>query len=114
MPISPNCSLSSLDDIDAKSIDIDPFDESKRFFVVKKHDKIFTYRNICPHTYAPLNWQGDDFLSLDKEHIQCSMHGAMFRIEDGLCIAGPCINQYLEPVPFEIVDEEIVLNIGPI
>ena len=107
----PSCNLSFLDDIDAKSIDIDPSDDSKRFFIVKRHNEIFAYRNVCPHTRAPLNWQADNFLSLGKDYIQCSLHGAMFRIEDGFCVAGPCARRYLTSVPFEIIDGDIILRV---
>ena len=111
MSVQASCNLSSLGDIDAKSIDIDPTDDSKRFFIVKRHNEIFAYRNVCPHTRAPLNWQADNFLSLDKNYIQCSLHGAIFRIEDGYCVAGPCARQRLTSVSFEIVDGNILLHV---
>lgn len=67
-------------------------------FAVHKEGYVYAYINRCPHTGAPLDWQPHMFLSPDGMHIQCSMHGARFRIEDGLCIAGPCAGRSLKKV----------------
>ena len=67
-------------------------------FAVKKCGKVFAYLNSCPHTGAPLNWQENQFLDLSKTHILCSIHGARFRIENGLCIEGPCKGQMLKRI----------------
>ncbi len=69
-------------------------------FAVKKDDQIFLYRNRCPHLGTPLEWQEDRFLDADGALIQCSTHGALFQIEDGHCLAGPCKGKYLEAIPF--------------
>lgn len=70
-------------------------------FVVKKGDRLFAYTNHCPHTGAPLDWVPDQFLNLDRSYIQCAMHGALFEIETGLCVYGPCINRRLESLPLD-------------
>jgi nitrite reductase/ring-hydroxylating ferredoxin subunit len=31
--------------------------------------------------------------------IQCALHGALFRIEDGYCLYGPCQGASLHPLP---------------
>lgn len=69
-------------------------------FAVKKDDQIFLYRNRCPHLGTPLEWQEDRFLDADGALIQCSTHGALFQIEDGHCLVGPCKGKYLEAIPF--------------
>ncbi len=73
-------------------------------FLVRKHDQLYLYRNICPHLGTPLNWEEDRFLDPDGALIQCSTHGALFRIGDGLCLAGPCRGAHLLAVPFAVVD----------
>jgi len=78
-------------------------------FVVKKRERIFVYRNRCPHLGLPLNWMPDKFLDLDAELIQCSAHGARFRIDTGQCVAGPCVGQQLESLPFMEVEGQIWL-----
>lgn len=76
-------------------------------FIIRRGEHIYGYYNRCPHTGAPLNWQADQFLDLSGSYIQCSGHDAMFRIEDGHCLTGPCHGQSLSPVLLTIVDEHI-------
>jgi nitrite reductase/ring-hydroxylating ferredoxin subunit len=71
-------------------------------FVVHKRGHYFGYINSCPHTGAPLEWMPDQFLSLDGDHIQCSLHGARFTIDQGRCIQGPCLGQGLSPVEITV------------
>ena len=54
-----------------------------------------TYRNLCPHSGGPLARPGEVPLSRDRAHLVCAGHGALFRISDGLCIAGPCKGEHL-------------------
>lgn len=68
--------------------------------------QVYCYKNECPHTLANLNWQKDIFLNLEKTHIQCSMHGALFRIEDGLCVWGPCKGMRLQAQTTLDLDDE--------
>ncbi len=103
------CSVSALEDPGSIAIDLHPDDESKRFFVVKHNDALYAYRNICPHVGAPLNWQSSSFLNRDKDFIQCSLHGALFKINSGQCVAGPCRGSNLMPVSIEIKDGDILL-----
>lgn len=67
-------------------------------FLLKQQDHIRAYLNNCPHLGIPLNWQPDEFLSIDGTHIQCSTHGALFTLDDGHCITGPCTGQALTPL----------------
>jgi nitrite reductase/ring-hydroxylating ferredoxin subunit len=57
-----------------------------------------------------LNWMPDQFLDLEGRYIQCATHGALFRFEDGLCLAGPCPGKRLEPVPFNLVGSKIYIT----
>ncbi|HDY84607.1 hypothetical protein LCGC14_1038450 [marine sediment metagenome] len=84
-------------------------------FLVRQDDKVQAYQNHCPHLGIPLNWQPDQFLSLEGLHIQCSTHGALFNVDDGHCIVGPCVGQNLITLPIEHRDDEIWLALtGPI
>jgi len=62
------------------------------------------YLNACPHIGVPLDWAPGRFLSSDASRIVCSMHGAEFAIETGLCTKGPCLGDCLEAVMIEIRD----------
>ncbi|MGH8528513.1 MAG: Rieske (2Fe-2S) protein [Nevskiales bacterium] len=70
--------------------------------VLRRGDQVFGYLNRCPHTGGPLDWVPGQFLSADQGLIQCSTHGAQFRIEDGYCVAGPCAGASLTPVPIRV------------
>lgn len=79
-------------------------------FAVKKNNRIYVYENTCPHLGIQLEWVPDEFLDIDATMIQCSSHGALFKIEDGECVAGPCTGQSLIPVSFIIEDGQVVIK----
>ena len=68
---------------------------------LKQESKIFLYVNRCPHLGIPLEWKADQFLNHDNTLIQCNTHGALFLIDTGECISGPCSGDHLEPIDFE-------------
>jgi nitrite reductase/ring-hydroxylating ferredoxin subunit len=78
-------------------------------FAIRRGTEVFVYVNSCPHIGVPLDWAPDRFLSTDGTRIVCSTHGAEFQIETGLCIAGPCLGDRLEPVMIEIKDGVILV-----
>ncbi len=84
--------------------------EGRKLVVVRRRGKLHVYHNSCPHRSIPLEWMPDQFLDHDKHFIQCATHGALFRIEDGECIAGPCVGDRLEPVSFLLEAGHIVLQ----
>lgn len=74
-------------------------------FAVKNLDgEVFLYANSCPHLGVELNWVADQFLDGEGALIQCATHGALFLINSGHCVAGPCLGEYLRPIPFTIRD----------
>ncbi|MBM09873.1 MAG: (2Fe-2S)-binding protein [Magnetovibrio sp.] len=79
--------------------------------VVRKKTKIFVYKNSCPHIGTPLDIKAGQFLTLDKSRIICSTHGALFRIEDGYCVSGPCAGSSLLALSAMIYDDEIFINL---
>ena len=70
--------------------------------VVRRQRNVYAYINHCPHTGSPLDWVPGQFLSIDKQHIQCATHDALFRIDDGLCVSGPCNGQSLQAISLEV------------
>lgn len=83
-----------------------------RGFVVRKGDDVYAYQNVCAHVGHPLNWTPDSFLTRDKDAIICASHGAMYEIESGKCVAGPCTGRSLRQVSLEIRDGVIYVT-GP-
>ena len=82
----------------------------EKYFAVKKQNKIYVYQNSCPHIGVALEWVEDQFLDSSHTMIQCANHGALFVIESGTCVAGPCTGQKLTAVKFDVVNGFICLN----
>jgi nitrite reductase/ring-hydroxylating ferredoxin subunit len=77
---------------------------------VRRQGRLYLYRNRCPHRGIALEWQPDRFLDDSGSLIQCATHGALFLIENGECVSGPCPGQSLQPVAFEERDGEVWLT----
>jgi len=77
---------------------------------IRRGDDVYVYVNSCPHLGTPLDFTPGRFLSLDKTHIVCATHGALFRIGDGYCVSGPCAGKSLQTAPFKIHDGFILLS----
>jgi nitrite reductase/ring-hydroxylating ferredoxin subunit len=92
------CRLDDLPDGDARGFPAPPGD-FVGLFAVRRGETVRVFRNSCPHLGVPLDWAPDEFLDATGTLIQCATHGAQFRIDDGVCIKGPCIGEALEPVP---------------
>jgi len=88
----------------SKGIEVDNF----YMFAVKKDSEIFLYWNRCPHLGTPLEWEEDRFLDPDGALIICSTHGALFEIDGGRCLAGPCKGKHLQAIPF-VLDEGMIM-----
>jgi naringenin degradation protein FdeD len=96
------CPLEELEDGAARGFVIGAGTERYEIFVYREGERLWGYRNECPHVGTPLDMAEDDFLSLDGSHFLCHTHGATFRIEDGFCIAGPCKGESLKPVALRL------------
>lgn len=62
---------------------------------------LVAYRNACPHMGIELDWDAGRLLSRSRRYLRCSAHGALFRLDDGYCIAGPCKGEALKPIPID-------------
>ena len=96
------CRFEELDDPGSRGAAVTIAGQLQDIFVVRRGSNVYAYLNSCPHTGAPLDWTPDRFLDLDGAHIQCAMHAALFRIDDGRCIAGPCNGDRLTPVTVRV------------
>ena len=82
----------------------------KRFhgFVVRRGEAVFGYVDRCTHQGLPLAQQLDRYLTPDGGLIACSWHGAVFTVEEGTCVGGPCLGARLAPWPVTMRDGRIV------
>lgn len=103
------CALGDLADPGSRGFSLETSAGQLELFVVRCGDGVYAYRNNCPHTGAPLDWMPDRFLDLDGELIQCAMHGALFRIETGECLYGPCRGASLEPLSVAVREGQVYL-----
>jgi len=102
--------LCNIDDIaEGGSIGVAPDLRGRdRVLLVRQGQAVHGYINNCPHyDRAPLGWKKDAFLNGDQTRIMCAAHGALFRIEDGICELGPCMGQRLTPVDLIIREGRI-------
>ena len=61
------------------------------------------YRNVCPHMGVELDWEPRRLISADGRYLRCTVHGAVFRRADGLCVWGPCEGKRLAANGHDIV-----------
>jgi nitrite reductase/ring-hydroxylating ferredoxin subunit len=81
-----------------------------RGFVVRVPDGVRAYVNRCAHLPNRLNYLPDEFLNHERTLIQCSMHGAVFEKETGLCVAGPCFGRSLVALPVRVLADCVWLD----
>ena len=104
--------LADIDDPGCREFTIGDGDWPFRGFVVRQGDSVHAYQNFCVHAGHPLNWKPDGFLTKDKDAIICSSHGAMFSIDGGECIGGPCRGKALVSVTADVRDGMVYVR-GP-
>lgn len=100
------CKLSDIEDPGARAFELG----DRAIFVVRQNDTLRAYVNSCPHRGVRLEWQPNQFLDYEKQYIQCSTHGALFKIDTGECVVGPCNGQKLQPVECNVIDGYIKVN----
>lgn len=102
------CNLEDLNETQAFGANINGVE----YFVVKDPEdmQLKAYRNACPHLGIPLEVMPHDFLDPQHEYIVCANHGALFQIKDGLCVGGPCKNQFLKSVACDVQGEEVFIK----
>jgi nitrite reductase/ring-hydroxylating ferredoxin subunit len=106
------CPLHELADPGAKGFIMGGGDWPLRGFVVRRGATVRAYVNHCPHAGFALNWQPDQFLAPDTPLILCVMHGALFEMESGVCVSGPCAGKALRPLPVRVERGYVMLEEG--
>lgn len=92
----PLCRTDEIADPGSRGFSLQLAGETLELLVVKREGQAYAYRNRCPHTGVNLEWRADQFLDLTESYIQCATHGALFRVDDGFCLRGPCAGQSLQ------------------
>ena len=89
------CSSATLEEGQSRGLKIDGLS----LLAIRRQGLVYLYENRCPHRGVPLEWLPDQFLDHSGSLIQCATHGALFLIENGGCVAGPCAGQSLHALP---------------
>ncbi len=84
--------------------------EGRNLLLVRHQGELYLYDNLCPHAQENLDPMGGSVSSDSGDLIHCQHHGAEFLVKTGECVSGPCLGEYLTPVPFTAVGGHIYLD----
>jgi naringenin degradation protein FdeD len=104
------CRLDEIEDGGSQRFTAEIDGQPTAVLAVRQSDRVFAFVNSCPHIGAPLDFLPGKFLNAEGTHIQCANHGALFRIDDGQCISGPCAGDSLTPVKTTVNDGFVRLH----
>ena len=99
------CALDEIPDPGAVGIELD---NGGDILIARLGATLSAYVNECPHQGTPLETFPNRFLTRDKQHLLCSPHGARFRIDNGICVRGPCKGEALRPIRIKISGGKVV------
>lgn len=102
------CALADIADPGARGFSFRDGDALFGGFVVRQGGAAFGYIDRCPHAGWPLSMSPDQYLTLKGDRILCAGHGALFTLDEGLCIGGPCGGRRLSPWPVAVVGGAVV------
>ena len=102
------CPLDDIPDPGSRAFHVRALDKLFLGFVVRRGEALMGYVDSCPHTGQPLGGPTGRHVTRENDLILCTGHGALFRIEDGVCTSGPCEGQRLEEWAVVIVDGAVV------
>ncbi len=78
-------------------------------FILRKDQAVVAYLNRCAHLPMEMDWNPSEFFDEDFNHIICATHYAVYEIETGNCLRGPCPKgAKLIPLAIKVVEEEII------
>jgi nitrite reductase/ring-hydroxylating ferredoxin subunit len=77
-------------------------------FVVRHAGTVRGFVDSCPHAGWALAAFDDRYFTRDGRHLLCTGHAALFRPDDGVCVAGPCTGDRLAPWAVAVLGGEIV------
>jgi nitrite reductase/ring-hydroxylating ferredoxin subunit len=102
------CALSEIADPGAKGFAFRQGEALFMGFVVRRDGEVFGYIDRCPHAGSPLEGFDGRYLTRSGDLILCSAHAALFRLGDGVCVAGPSAGMRLAPWPVMIAEDAVV------
>lgn len=107
----PLCSSDGIEEGGSAGFTLETGNGPIRLMVIRKQGALHVYVNSCPHRRLPLDFHPGRFLTEDGGHILCTNHIALFRIDDGICVDGPCRGQALERIPCRVQDGVLYVSV---
>lgn len=104
------CGLDDIEEHGSAGFTAEVNGEMQRLMVIRFDGQVYVYINECPHIHSPLDFNPGQFLNYDKNMIMCATHGALFNIDDGVCVHGPCLGKHLKPVKCRVHDESVWID----
>jgi len=104
------CGLEEIEDGDARGFAVEGPGFAQRIVVARRGEAVYGYVNSCPHALSRLDYTPGSFLDRESGHLYCAVHGAHFRIEDGVCVEGPCMGETLPPARIVLADGRVCLD----
>lgn len=105
--------LADLPDDGAVPFTVGEGDWPLRGVLVRRAGEVRAYLNHCPHAGHRLDFPPGKFTTPDGSWLRCASHGALFRFEDGECVAGPCAGHHLKPLQVVVQDGVVMLAETP-
>lgn len=81
--------------------------------LMRSGDAITAFANRCAHFGTPLAARQEQLIYQPHQHLQCNVHYARYRWQDGVCDQGECAGEALIPVPLHI-DTAGCIRIGTV
>ena len=104
------CCITDIEDGKARQFEFRSGPEIFPIFLQRRGNDVFAYYNSCPHAGSPLNMKENVFMERSGTYLMCHTHGALFTLEEGLCVGGPCVGQSLQKIAISLKDGMIYLE----
>lgn len=95
------CGIDELETLDVRTVRIENDVTGPREALVYRDEggEVRCFVNRCRHLPISLDAGSREFLDRKRRHLVCNTHGAMYRLDDGVCERGPCEGERLEELP---------------
>jgi nitrite reductase/ring-hydroxylating ferredoxin subunit len=103
------CGLGDIANGGAIAVHVDSSTGGFDLILTRAGDRVVAFHNECPHAGRRLDYAPGKFL-IEKDTLICAAHGAVFGIESGHCLGGPCRGSGLRSVPVEVIDGYVCLR----
>ena len=95
---------------------VGPLEGSKRkVIIVRRNGALHAWLDACPHysTGTPMAWKTDAYLNGERTHLTCHSHNALFEMDTGACVLGPCLGQSLTRIEIAVGQAGDVFVLAP-